>query len=214
MKANIILVRHGYSTSNASGTYTGQKDAPLNEIGFAQAAQLADHLCENYKIDAIYTSDLSRAVETLRPTAERLGLEMHLERDLRELDTGKWTDVPYAEVKERFAADFAAYGQSLDFPCTGGESIRAACTRLLDRIDRIAKTEDGKTVLVCSHALCCRMFASLADVGSIEAIRAHGAPPNASFSVYEYENGTVRALLQHYTDHLDNATKTTLKGLV
>ena len=210
----LILVRHGYSTNNASGTYTGQKDAPLNEIGFAQAAQLADHLCQNYKIDAVYASDLSRAAETVRPTAERLGLTMHLERNLRELDTGKWTDVPYAEVKERFAADFAAYGQSLDAPCTGGECIREACRRLLDCIDRIAEREEGKTVLVCSHALCCRFFASLANTGSIEGIRGQGAPSNASFSVYEYENGTVRTVLQHYTKHLDNATKTTLKGLV
>ena len=210
----LILVRHGYSTSNASGTYTGQKDAPLNEIGFAQAAQLADHLCKSYKIDAVYASDLSRAVETVRPTAERLGLATHLERNLRELDTGKWTDVPYAEVKERFAADFAAYGQSLDAPCTGGECIREACNRLLGCIDRIAQKEDGKTVLVCSHALCCRLFAALSDTGSIESIRGHGAPPNASFSVYEYENGTVRAVLQHYANHLDNATKTTFKALV
>ena len=214
MKANIILVRHGYSTSNASGTYTGQLDAPLNEIGFAQAAQLADHLCKAYKIDAVYTSDLSRAVETIRPTAERLGLEMHLERELRELDTGKWTGVPYAEVKERFAADFAAYGQSIDAPCTGGESLRDGCERLLACIERIAKKEDGKTVLVCSHALCCRLFAALADTASVEGIRGNSAPPNASFSVYEYESGTVRTLLRHYTDHLDNATKTTLPGLV
>ena len=210
----LILVRHGYSTSNASGTYTGQMDAPLNEIGLAQAAQLADHLCTNYAIDAIYTSDLSRAVETVRPTAERLGLTIHLERELRELDTGKWTGVPYAEVKERFAADFTAYGQSIDAPCTGGESIREGCQRLLGCIDRIAQSEKDRTVLVCSHALCCRLFAALADTNSIEDIRGHGAPPNASFSVYEYENGTVHALLQHYTNHLDTATKTTLKGLV
>ena len=210
----LILVRHGYSTSNASGTYTGQLDAPLNEIGFAQAAQLADHLCKTYKIDAVYVSDLSRAVETARPTAECLGLEMHLERELRELDTGKWTGVPYAEVQERFAAELAAYRQSIDAPCTGGECIRDGCKRLLGCIDRIAKKENGKTVLICSHALCCRLFAALADTASVEGIRGNGAPPNASFSVYEYENGAVRAILKHYTNHLDNATKTTLPGLV
>ena len=210
----LILVRHGYSTSNASGTYTGQLDAPLNEIGFAQATQLADHLCTTYKIDAIYTSDLSRAVETARPTAERLGLEIHPERELRELNTGKWTGVPYAEVQERFATDLTAYRQSIDAPCTGGECIRDGCTRLLACIDRIAKKEDGKTVLVCSHALCSRLFAALADTASVEGIRGNSAPPNASFSVYEYENGTVRAVLQHYTDHLDNDTKTALPALV
>ena len=195
----LILVRHGYSVSNASGTYTGQLDAPLNKIGFAQATQLADYLCANYQIDAVYTSDLSRTVETVRPTAERLGLTMQLERDLRELDTGKWTGVPYAEVRERFAADFAAYCQSIDAPCTGGESLRKGCQRLLECIERIAQKEDGKTVLVCSHALCCRLFAALADTGDITSVTAHGAPPNASFSVYEYENGTVRAVLQQFT---------------
>ena len=210
----LILVRHGHSTSNASGTYTGQLDAPLNEIGFAQAAQLADHLCNAYQIDAVYSSDLSRAVETVRPTAERLGLELHLDPALRELDTGKWTGVPYGKVRERYAADFAAYGQSIDAPCTGGESIRAASARLLDCFEKIAKECDGKTVLVCSHALCCRLFAALAAMGRVEGVTAHRAPDNASYSVYEYENGTVRALLQNHTAHLDNTTSTALPGLV
>ncbi len=210
----IILVRHGNSTSNAAGTYTGQMDAPLSEIGRAQAVQLANYLCVPYQIDAIYTSDLSRAVETVRPTAERLGLALHLTRELRELDTGAWTGVPYAEVRERYAADFTAYTQSIDAPCTGGESIRAASKRLLGCVERIAKEWDGKTVLICSHALCCRLLASLAATGRIENVTAHPAPPNASFSVYEYENGALRALLQHQIAHLENATGTAPRGLV
>ncbi len=210
----IILVRHGHSTSNASGTYTGQMDAPLSEIGLAQAAQLADALCRAQHIDAVYTSDLSRAVETVRPTAERLGLSLHLERDLRELDVGAWTGVPYAEVRARYAADFIAYTQSIDAPCTGGESIRAASERLLGCIERIAKEWNGKTVLICSHALCCRLLAALAATAHIEDVTAHPAPENASYAVYEYENGTVRTLLQNGTPHLENATGTAPRGLV
>ncbi len=209
-----ILVRHGHSTSNASGTYTGQLDAPLNEIGHAQAAQLAEHLCKTYPIDAIYSSDLSRAVETVRPTAARLGLEMHLERDLREVDVGVWTGVPYAAVRERYAADFEAYTKSIDAPCTGGESVRTASKRLLSCFEKIAREQNGKTVLVCSHALCCRLFAALAATGRVEDVTAHRAPDNASYSVYEYENGAIRALLQSHTAHLDNATSTSLQGLV
>ncbi len=210
----LILVRHGHSTSNASGTYTGQLDAPLNEIGYAQAAQLADHLCKTYHIDAVYSSDLSRAVETVRPTAERLGIALHLERDLRELDVGLWTGVPYAEVRERYATDFASYQQSIDAPCTGGESIRAASKRLLDCVERIAQEQDGKTVLVCSHALCCRLFSALAATGRLEDVLSHRPPENAAYSLYQYENGTVRALIQNHTAHLDNATSTSLQGLV
>ena len=211
---NIILVRHGHSTSNASGTYTGQMDAPLTEIGHAQAAQLADHLCKTQYIDAIYASDLSRAVDTVRPTATRLGLEIHREKGLRELDVGLWTGVPYAEVRERYAADFAAYTQGIESPCTGGECIRAASKRLLACFERIAREWDGKTVLVCSHALCSRLFSALAATGRVEDILTHRPPDNAAYSVYEYENGTVRAVLQNQTAHLDNATRTTLAGLV
>ena len=210
----IILVRHGHSTSNASGTYTGQMDAPLSEIGYAQAVQLADCLCTSYQIDAIFTSDLSRAVQTTHPTAERLGLTPRHARELRELDTGVWTGMPYAEVHERYAADFNAYTKSVDAPCTGGESIRTASSRLLTYIEQIAQAWDGKTVLICSHALCCRLFASLADTGRIEDVTAHPAPPNASFSVYEYENGAVRPLLQHQTAHLENVTSLAVRGLV
>lgn len=210
----IILVRHGHSTSNASGTYTGQMDAPLSEIGFAQAAQLADHLCKTYQIDAIYSSDLCRAVETVRPTAERLGFDIHRERALRELDTGKWSGVPYAEVRERYPADFAAYGQSIDAPCTGGESIREASKRLLACFEKIAREYDGKTVLICSHALCSRLFSALAATGRVEDIFTHRPPENAAYSIYEYENGTLHTLLQNHTAHLDNATSTALPELV
>ena len=214
MKANIILVRHGYSTSNASGTYTGQLDAPLSELGYEQAERLAEHLCTTYHIDAVYASDLSRAVETVRPTAKRLGLPLHTDAALRELDVGKWTGVPYEEVKVRYAADFAAYQQGIDAPCTGGESIRKASDRLLDCLARIARERGGKTVLICSHALCCRLLSALSATGRLESVTAFPAPKNASFSVYEYENGAFRAILQNYTAHLDNDTLTALPGLV
>ena len=39
-------------------------------------------------------------------------------------------------------------------------------------------------------------------------------PDNAAFSVSEYENGTVRALSQIHTAHLDNVTRSSLQGLV
>ena len=209
----LILVRHGYSTSNASGTYTGQMDAPLNDVGHAQAAQLAAHLCQNEKIDAVFTSDLSRAVETVRPVADRLKLPLITLPALRELDVGAWTGVPYAEVRERYAADYTAYTQSIDAPCTDGESIRAGCERLLRCIEGIAAKWAGKTLLVCSHALCSRLFSALAATGRVEDVTAHSAPPNASYSVYEYENGKLRVLQKDVTKHLKTATQT-LPGLV
>lgn len=210
----LILIRHGYSTSNASGCYTGQLDAPLDATGCAQAAQLADHLCQNIHIDALYTSDLSRAVETLRPTAERLGLPLHTEAALRELDVGKWTGVPYEKVKELYPEDFARYQSDVTAPCTGGESAIDACHRILKAMQRILREQDGKTVAVCSHALACRLFACLADGADIGQIKAYTAPPNASFAVYEFENDTLTAKVKQYTQHLECITQLKHLGFV
>jgi broad specificity phosphatase PhoE len=117
-------------------------------------------------------------------------------------------------VRERFTADFAAYAKSIDAPCTGGESIRGASGRLLAFFEKAEREWDGKTVLVCSHALCCRLLAALAATGRVEDVLSHRPPDNASYAVYEYENGNVRALLQNHTAHLDNNTSTSLQGLV
>lgn len=210
----LILIRHGYSTSNASGCYTGQLDAPLDAIGREQAAQLADYLCQNMHIDALYASDLSRAVETLRPTAERLGLPLHTDAALRELDVGKWTGVPYEKVKELYPEDFARYQSDVTAPCTGGESAIAACRRIWEAMRRILHEQNSKTVAVCSHALACRLFACLADGFGMEQVKAYTAPPNASFAVYEFENDTLTARVTQYTKHLERITQMRQLGFV
>ena len=212
----LIFIRHGYSTNNASGCYTGQLDAPLNELGVAQAVQLADYLCANLRIDAAYASDLSRAVETLRPTAERLGLVLHTDPALRELDVGKWTGVPYAKVAELYPADFANYKKDVNAPCTGGESTADACRRIWDAVERILQREEGKTVAICSHALACRLLACLADGANITRIMAYPAPANASLSIYDYnsENGKLSARVEDFTEHLKTITRMSHTKLV
>ena len=58
----IILIRHGYSQGNAFGkAFCGQTDLPLTDIGFKQAKEVCDYVFNNYKVDAIYSSNLSRA---------------------------------------------------------------------------------------------------------------------------------------------------------
>ena len=165
-------------------------------------------------IDALYASDLSRAVETLRPTAERLGLPLHTDAALRELDVGKWTGVPYEKVKELYPEDFAHYQNDVTAPCTGGESAIVACRRILESMRRILHEQNGNTVAVCSHALTCRLFACLADGFGMEQVKAYTAPPNASFAVYEFENNTLTARVTQYTKHLERITQMRQLGFV
>jgi broad specificity phosphatase PhoE len=57
----IILVRHGETAWNASETFRGRKDVPLNDTGIKQAQLLGEYLRDE-KIDIIYSGDILQAV--------------------------------------------------------------------------------------------------------------------------------------------------------
>ena len=76
----ILIVRHGFSESNKLKTFTGHIDAPLSDVGVEQARLTCEYIEKNYIIDNIYSSDLSRAVNTLKPLADALGIEIIKEK--------------------------------------------------------------------------------------------------------------------------------------
>jgi alpha-ribazole phosphatase len=85
----ILLARHGETEWNRIGRWQGHADPPLNEAGRLQAVELAERLARD-GITVIYASDLRRASETAQVIGERLGLEVHEDPALREIDVGSW----------------------------------------------------------------------------------------------------------------------------
>lgn len=86
--ANVILVRYGESVANGKGFFAGQLDIPLSDKGRQQANCVADYIAKKYQVDRIYSSDLSRAYDTAKPIAERVGLMLKSEKMLREICSG------------------------------------------------------------------------------------------------------------------------------
>lgn len=66
----LIFLRHGESEYNRIKKYAGQLDVPLSEVGKQQAIIAGSYIAKNYKIDEIYSSNLSRAIETAQPIAK------------------------------------------------------------------------------------------------------------------------------------------------
>jgi broad specificity phosphatase PhoE len=89
MTTMILLIRHGETLGNRDGMFRGQKDFPLNENGRAQARSLAEELAA-WRIDALYSSPLSRAMETARPLAEARGLSVIEEAGFNNIRLGDW----------------------------------------------------------------------------------------------------------------------------
>lgn len=148
----LILIRHGESLYNLEKRYTGQTDVPLTKKGILQAKITADYILENYKIDAIYSSDLIRAIDTARPIAVALGLPIKTDSRLREIYAGEWQGMLFSDVSVRYAKEYEEYKIGAGLKRThGGESLYDVQVRAHSAVLDIIRDNPDKTVLISSH---------------------------------------------------------------
>ncbi|MEY2900615.1 MAG: hypothetical protein RL247_781, partial [Actinomycetota bacterium] len=125
------IVRHGETIWHAENRYAGHTDVPLTEEGLKQA-QLLVNWAEQATLDVVATSDLSRAVNTARPLADAIGVELQQFVQLREVDFGECDGLTEAEMRSQFPI---ARQQFEKFPATsplpGGERGIDAIARAL-----------------------------------------------------------------------------------
>jgi probable phosphoglycerate mutase len=151
MTTRLCIVRHGETAWNAEHRVQGQLDVPLNATGQAQALAAAKILSQE-KFDAIYSSDLSRALQTAQPTANLLSLEILLKKDLRERHYGIFERLTYAEVKTRYPEDYARFeARDPEYAFRTGESLRDFSARSISVISRIADQNRDRNILVFTH---------------------------------------------------------------
>ncbi len=147
----IYLVRHGQSAGNAEGRFGGHSPTPLSELGKEQAAMTAHSLAKE-KIDAIYSSDLLRAVQTAEPLAKTLNIELHPTKDFRERNVGVLEGLTFDEAKARYPKDyFALVHREVSHVITNGESYRQLLDRATASLKNIVKKHRGEKVAIFAH---------------------------------------------------------------
>ena len=147
----LILVRHGESFWNEQKRVSGFTDIDLNEKGKEQAKRLAIAL-KKEKVAAIYSSPLKRCVDTAQAIAQLCYLEVNIDPDLKELDTGELEGLPEEEISKRYGEFWKEWRRgsgSLHLP--GGESLEELQIRAWRAIHRIAKRHAEEVVVVVSH---------------------------------------------------------------
>jgi broad specificity phosphatase PhoE len=189
----IFLARHGESDWNVEKRFQGHSDRPLTERGREQARALAD-LAGSEKIDAVYTSPLSRARETAEIVAARAGLEAVELPELREVDTGSWSGLSRADVEARFPEGFARW-RSGGSGWEDGETYEEMAERVIGALRRIAEDHPDGRVLVISHGGPIRAIHAAAEGLAIKDYRRlKPVEPNARLSAVAVENGRLTRL--------------------
>jgi len=147
--SDIYLVRHAQSTWNAAGRWQGQADPPLSNHGRSQARALATTF-PDVRIARLLTSDLERARTTAEPLAQRLGVPLEIDEDLREIDVGTWSGKTREEIRAADAPALDEYFQGRK-GWEGGETYEEHELRSERAAARITAIDTPDAVVAVTH---------------------------------------------------------------
>jgi broad specificity phosphatase PhoE len=146
----IYLARHGQSELNLQQRISGQADAKLSAKGLAQAQALADVLKQEI-LTAIYSSSLTRAIQTASPAAEMHGLPIQTLDGLREIGLGILEGRHVDERDPEACRLWAAREQDKhNFSVPGSEAYSAFTARVLGGLEMILAKSSG-AILIVGH---------------------------------------------------------------
>jgi broad specificity phosphatase PhoE len=174
----LYVLRHG--EPERRDLLYGHHDLGLSPRGLEQARAQVSRLAE-VPFAALYSSDLMRARIGAQLVAERCGLPLRLEPDLREMSMGALEGVEYAEALRLHPEQAGrSYLDMLDVRMPGGgESVRDLAQRVLACVERIAKAHAGPatagrwpTVLVYAHNTVGRVLLARASGAGVAGYRA------------------------------------------
>jgi 2,3-bisphosphoglycerate-dependent phosphoglycerate mutase len=205
----LFLVRHGQSAGNAEGRFGGHGPTPLSELGRFQAEVTAEALAKE-GIDAIFSSDLDRAVQTAQPLAQKLDLPVYSTKAFRERHVGVLEGLTFDESKTNHPQDYyALVSRDVHHVITDGESYRHLLKRATTELWEILRNHQGQRIAIFSHtgAIC---FLTLHLMGAIH--RSTKQTPwivtsNCGINRFEVRGrNNVRVLALNDTRHLQEAT--------
>ena len=192
MTVELFVLRHGETTWNREGRMQGHLNAPLTELGVAQAvAQRNIMTGQDLSGFRVLSSPSGRAVETAAIALGPLVTEITTDPDLREVGVGEWTGRLRAELIDPTEWQVTTDGVlELYDMAPGGETLaglEARCSQFLARLE-------GPHVLV-THGITSRMIRALAlGHGPNVTLEALAEMPGGQGVVYNVKKGRQKRL--------------------
>ena len=204
----IYLIRHAEAEGNIFRRAHGQFNGQIIGRGFRQIEQLKKRF-GNEKIDAVYSSDLSRAYVTASAIYEQHGLPLNAEKRLREVNMGVWEDTAWGNMEYNepemswfFSNDPAKWHVS------GSEDYTDVRKRMTECITEIAVRNDGGVVAVFSHGFAIRIF--LCGILGVRSDEISEVPycDNTAVNLLVFDNGKFSVEYRGDNSHLSDDLST------
>lgn len=139
----ITFEAHSTTLDNEAKRASGWVDVDLSELGKKQALEMKDRY-KTAELDAIFTSDLQRAVKSGVPLANELKIPIYPDSRLRECNYGDFDGADKSLVDEQKK-------DRISKPFPGGESYEDCMKRMKDFLEYLKENFSGKTVMIIGH---------------------------------------------------------------
>ena len=161
--SKVYLVRHGQTAWNVGEIFRGRADIPLDETG-KQEAHLAGEALKDETLHAIYSSPLSRSMETAENIAKFHSISVRPFDAIIDISYGEWEGLENHVVKGKYPELHALWQREphkITFP--GGESLDQVRSRTMQGLqDLVMEHKDENFVLVAhrvpNKVICCAVL--------------------------------------------------------
>ena len=178
MPSRILLIRHGRTAGNGHH-YVGREDLPLDEVGVAQAKAVAEQLAGE-SLGAVFTSALTRTVQTALPLVAARPVPLYVRPDLNEIDYGALQGTPKSAGRVSLKREFRYR------PMPGGESLHDVYVRVRRFASELRELAIDTVAVVGHYRSNQMLLAAIAGRTFEEALAGDYRPDNGSI----YEVGT------------------------
>ena len=147
---------------------------------------------------------MKRAYCTGLAIAEKCGVPIIKDKNLREIYAGEWEGKLFTDIENTYADDYKIWRQDTgNARCTGGESVRELSERIYNFLQKIAKENDGKTIAVATHATPIRAMHSLVQFSNLDEMKNIRWVTNASVSILIFDGEKFELVEKCYDAHLE-----------
>lgn len=203
----VYLIRHGQAEGNLYRRCHSWQNGLLTLKGREQVKALEKRF-DGVHFDAVYSSDLYRAMATAGAIYRPRGLTLRVDPNLREIGAGVWEDVMWGELLHDHRDSLTAFLHcDPAWSVEGSETFPQVRHRVHAAIQRIAASHPDQTVAVVSHGCAIRMGLSAWLNFGLDELHKVPLANNTGVAKLEVENGYVKVVYYNDDSHLSTTSR-------
>jgi len=202
------MIRHAEAEGNIYRRAHGHYNGLITRKGYSQIERLRERF-KSERINAVYSSDLTRTIETAKALSVPRDLEIITTEKLREIGFGTYEDIAWGNMEHSDPQMSALFNSDpANWHVPGSESYESVLTRLTGFIVDVAVRHEGESIALFSHGFAIRAYITkLLGYKSHESnnVKYHD---NTAVTVLHYEDGEISIKLQGDNSHLSTLDST------